>query len=173
MKLSELQPKQSGVDVEVEVVDLGEVREFTKFGRVGRVCTAVVKDDSAQMNMTLWNDDIDKVKVGDMIKLTDGFVNEWQGEMQLTTGRAGKMEVIEGQAKLAESKTTKSEEPDEPAAEAAEEPAPSVEAAVEETATEEPAEEPAPSVEAEESKKTKAPEKVKEEDVDVEEEFIE
>jgi hypothetical protein len=26
--------------------------------------------------------------------LTNGYVNEWQGEMQLTTGRMGKMEVV-------------------------------------------------------------------------------
>ena len=26
--------------------------------------------------------------------LTNGYVNEWQGEMQLTTGRMGKLEVI-------------------------------------------------------------------------------
>lgn len=151
MKLSELQPKQSEVNVEVEVIDLSEVREFTKFGRVGRVCTATVKDDSAQMNMTLWNDDIDKVKVGDNLKLTNGFVNEWQGELQLTTGRAGQLEVLEGQAKLAPAKDAEPKA-DEPAEKAAE---------------------PAPSVEEPEKAESEAPEEVKEEVVDVEEEFIE
>jgi len=107
MKLSELQPRQSGVEVIVDVIDKGEVREFTKFGRVGRVCTATVKDDSAQVNMTLWNEDIDKVKIGDSIKLTNGFVNEWQGEMQLTTGRAGKIEVLESQKGLSMEKPKK------------------------------------------------------------------
>ena len=101
MKLSELQPKQSGVNVTVEVVDMGEVREFSKFGKVGRVCNAIIKDDSGQMKLTLWNDDIDKVKVGAKLQLTDCFVNEWQGDMQLTTGRNGKMEVLESQASLA------------------------------------------------------------------------
>lgn len=101
MKLSELQPKQSGVNVTVEVVELGEVREFNKFGKVGRVCNAVIKDDSAQMKLTLWNDDIDRIKVGAKLNLVDCFVNEWQGDMQLTTGRNGKIEVMEAQASLA------------------------------------------------------------------------
>lgn len=131
MKLSELQPRQSGIEVTVEVIDKGEVREFSKFGRAGRVCTAVVKDDSAQMNMTLWNEDIDKLKVGDRIKLTNGFVNEWQGEMQLTTGRAGKIEILEAQKDLSleKPKTTKKpvkeeleEEPEEVENESYEEP---------------------------------------------------
>ncbi len=107
MKLSELQPRQSGIEVTADVIDKGEVREFTKFGRAGRVCTATVKDDSAQVNMTLWNEDVDKVKVGDRIKLTNGFVNEWQGEMQLTTGRAGKIEVLEAQKGLSSEKKPK------------------------------------------------------------------
>lgn len=114
MKLSELQPKQSGVNVTVEVVDLGEVREFNKFGKVGRVCNATIKDDSAQMKLTLWNDDIDRIKVGAKLNLVDCFVNEWQGDMQLTTGRNGKIEVMEAQASLA---TAEEEKPEEKAAE--------------------------------------------------------
>ena len=53
--------------------------------------------------MTLWNDDIGKVKAGDKIHLTNGYVNEWQGEIQLTTGRLGKMEVV-GQSSVSMSK---------------------------------------------------------------------
>ena len=149
MKISELQPKQSGINVEVVIVDKGDVREFTKFGKVGRVCTAVVKDDSGQINMTLWNDDIDKVKVGDRVKLTNGFVNEWQGEMQLTTGRAGQLEVLEGQAALSDEEPEEEKE-EEPEEEKEEEPQEDIE--------EEPEEE---------------PDEVAEEDLDIDEEFIE
>ena len=111
MKLSELQPKQSGVNVTVEVVDMGEVREFSKFGKVGRVCNAIIKDESAQMKLTLWNEDIDRIKVGAKLQLIDCFVNEWQGDMQLTTGRNGKMEVLEAQASLAPKEEPAAEEP--------------------------------------------------------------
>ena len=47
MKISELKPKQSGVNIVAEVVEKGDVREFSKFGRAGKVCTVVVKDDVA------------------------------------------------------------------------------------------------------------------------------
>lgn len=94
MKVSEVKPKMSNVDVEVEVTDKGDVREFQKFGKVGRVCNITVKDDSGSVKMTLWNDDIDRIKVGDKLKLINGYVNEFRGEMQLTTGRAGKIEVV-------------------------------------------------------------------------------
>ncbi|MFH1399175.1 MAG: OB-fold nucleic acid binding domain-containing protein [Candidatus Woesearchaeota archaeon] len=95
MKIKDLQPKQSGVTLECEITEKGDIREFSKFGKAGRVCNAVVKDDSGKVKLTLWNEDIDKVKVGDKIKLENGYVNEYQGEMQLTTGRLGKFTVLD------------------------------------------------------------------------------
>ena len=56
--------------------------------------TAIAKDETGDIKLTLWNDDIEKVKSGDKVKLTNGYVSEWQGELQLTTGRFGKIEVI-------------------------------------------------------------------------------
>ena len=82
------------VDVTVDVVDVEEPREFQKFGKPGKVANATAKDETGNVKLTLWNEDIDKVKAGDKIHLTNGYVNEWQGEMQLTTGRLGKLEVV-------------------------------------------------------------------------------
>lgn len=98
MQIKDLQPKQGKVNIEVEVKEIGEVREFQKFGKVGRVANATVADKSGSIKLTLWNDDIDKVKVGDKLKVTNGFVSEFQGEKQLSAGRFGKLEVI-GQKK--------------------------------------------------------------------------
>ncbi len=95
MKISELQSGQGKVDIEVEVVDVGEIKKFDKFGKEGRVATATVKDDSGEIKMSLWNDDVDKIKVGNKLKITNGYVNEFQGEKQLTAGRFGKLEILE------------------------------------------------------------------------------
>lgn len=95
MKISELQLRQGNVDIKAEVIEKGDIRTFEKFGKQGRVCSAKIKDDSGKITLTLWNEDIDKVEVGDKIHLTNGYVGEWQGEPQLTTGRLGKIEIIE------------------------------------------------------------------------------
>ena len=94
MQIKDLKPKQGNVDVTVDVIDVGETREFQKFGKPGRVATAVAKDETGDVKLTLWNEDIDKIKAGDKVHLTNGYVNEWQGEIQLTTGRMGKLEVV-------------------------------------------------------------------------------
>ncbi|MDP3765584.1 MAG: OB-fold nucleic acid binding domain-containing protein [Nanoarchaeota archaeon] len=94
MQVKDLKPKQGNVDIEIDIVDVGVPREFQKFGKPGKVATAIAKDETGDIKLTLWNDDIDKVNAGDKVHLTNGYVNEWQGEMQLTTGRMGKLEVI-------------------------------------------------------------------------------
>lgn len=94
MQIKDLKPKQGNVDIIVDVVDAGTPREFQKFGKPGKVATAIAKDETGDIKLTLWNEDIEKVKSGDKVHLTNGYVNEWQGEMQLTTGRMGKLEVV-------------------------------------------------------------------------------
>ncbi len=95
MEIKDLQPKQGNVNITVQIVDKGEIREFQKFGRTGKVCTSIAKDASGEINFSLWNEQVDMVNKGDTVKVTNGYVNEYQGEKQLTTGRMGKLEVIE------------------------------------------------------------------------------
>ena len=93
MKISELKPGQRSVETSGELIELGEARTFNKFGSEGRVATARLKDDSGEILLSLWNDQIDKVKQGDLVTIKNGYVKEWQGEFQLTTGRQGTIEV--------------------------------------------------------------------------------
>jgi len=94
MAIKDLEVRQGNVDIVVEVSEKGDVREFQKFGRTGRVCNAKVKDETGEINLSLWNEQIDQVNVGDRVHITNGYVNEFQGEKQLTTGKFGKLEVV-------------------------------------------------------------------------------
>jgi replication factor A1 len=103
MEIKDLQPKQGSVEVVGEVIEKGDIREFEKFGKSGRVCNAKIKDASGEIKLSLWNEQIDQVNVGDTVKITNGYVNEWQGELQLTTGKFGNLEIV-GKAEAAEAK---------------------------------------------------------------------
>lgn len=95
MEISQLQAKQGKVEIQATVVEKGTIREFQKFGTPGRVCNAKLSDASGQIALTLWNEQIDQIEVGDVVKITNGYVNEWQGELQLTTGKFGKLEIVQ------------------------------------------------------------------------------
>jgi len=92
--IAALRAKQGKVEVEGNVVALGPIREFAKFGKSGRVANATLQDISGKIVLTLWNDEIDKVKVGTRVRVLNGYVSEWQGEKQLTAGRFGSLEIV-------------------------------------------------------------------------------
>jgi replication factor A1 len=96
MFIKDLQPRQTNVDVEGEVLEMSDVREFNKMGRQGKVANALIKDGTGRVKLSLWNEQIEKVKVGDKVKVTKGYVGEFQGELQLTTGKFGALEIVKG-----------------------------------------------------------------------------
>ncbi|MEK6843155.1 MAG: OB-fold nucleic acid binding domain-containing protein [Candidatus Micrarchaeota archaeon] len=94
MKISELKSGTGSVEVTGEIVNIDAPREINKMGRVLRVANATLKDASGSITLVLWNDDIDKVQVGNEIKISNGYVNSWQDKTQLTLGKFGKMEIV-------------------------------------------------------------------------------
>lgn len=122
VKISELQPGQGSVNIEVTVKSIEEPKTFNKYGKDLRVANAMVTDGESEIKLTLWNDDVDKVKEGMTIKINNGYVSEFQGEKQLTTGKFGKLEIDgeestetpteEPKAESVDSSANKTEEPD-------------------------------------------------------------
>lgn len=93
MKISELKPRMGNVTLEATVDAIDEPRTMNKYGKTLRLANATVSDDSGSVTLTLWNDQIDQVSQGSKIKIENGYVNEWQGKIQLTLGKFGKMTV--------------------------------------------------------------------------------
>jgi replication factor A1 len=94
MKISELRPGMRRVEVAAKVLELAEPRDVTtRTGEQMRVATARVKDDSGEIKLTLWNEQIDQVKVDSGVKIENGYVTSFRGETQLIVGRYGKLTV--------------------------------------------------------------------------------
>lgn len=110
MKISEINAGQGNIDVTVEVTSIEEPREFEKYGKTLKVANAMVKDDSGEIKLTLWNEDIEKVKKGMKLHITNGYASEFKGEKQLTTGKFGKFEVLGGSEEEEEETTTETKE---------------------------------------------------------------
>jgi len=97
-KIADLTSGQGNVDVEGIISEIGDTRTFNKFGKELSVANATLKDDSGAIKLSLWNEDVTRFKNGDNIKITNGYVNEFQGEKQLTSGKFGKIELADGPA---------------------------------------------------------------------------
>ncbi len=107
MKIKELTPRMGNVELVAEVAEVGEIREFNKFGKAGRVATARLKDETGEIELSLWNEQIDQFGKGDTVKVVNGYVKEYQGEMQLTTGMKGSIELVKKAEKQANAEPDK------------------------------------------------------------------
>ncbi|MEM3623323.1 MAG: hypothetical protein QXZ02_06200 [Candidatus Bathyarchaeia archaeon] len=95
VKVSELTPNSRAVNVTAKVVSKSEIRNIAT-GRDGaphRVCDALVGDETGCVYLTLWDDNIDKINEGDTIKVGNGYITLFRGNMRLNVGRYGSLEV--------------------------------------------------------------------------------
>ena len=97
MPISQAKTMRSGVNVNATVKSKGDPRTVNlRSGGTVDVCDAVISDGDTQedeMKLTLWGDDIQAVNVGDTVVVTNGYTNEFKGEVSLTKGKFGKMDV--------------------------------------------------------------------------------
>ncbi len=94
MQIKDLQPRQGKVELTATVIEKGDARDIATANFSGKVCNAKLKDETGTIKLSLWNDQVVQVDVGDIIKVSNGYVSEYQGEMQLSTGKFGKLEVV-------------------------------------------------------------------------------
>ena len=74
----------------------GEVRSTTS-GRdysEHKVAEALVGDETGCVYLNLWDDNIEKVKEGEVISIKNGYVNLFRGNMRLNIGRYGSFETV-------------------------------------------------------------------------------
>ena len=83
------------VTVEANVVEKGETREVRSRYKdeTYNVADAVVADETGSIKLTLWNEQIDQVEVGNKIKIENGYITSFKGEIQLNVGKFGTMTV--------------------------------------------------------------------------------
>jgi replication factor A1 len=96
VKINELQTGIKQVDIEASVVEKGNPRQVqSRFsGETLNVADAMIQDETGTIKLTLWNEQIDMVNVGDNVKIENGYVTSFKGENQLNIGKYGKLSVL-------------------------------------------------------------------------------
>lgn len=96
MKTSDIKPEMRRIDLDLKIVEIEEPRPYvSRAGREGRVTTAIGEDDSGQIKISLWDNDIDRVKVGNTVRIRNGYARLFRDEIHVSAGMYGKLEVAE------------------------------------------------------------------------------
>ena len=93
-KVGDLTPQSKAVNVTAKVVSKTEIREIP-MGRDGsphKVSDALVGDETGVVYLTLWDDNIEKVNENDTVRVENGYVTLFKGNIRLNIGKYGKLE---------------------------------------------------------------------------------
>ncbi|MEM5801953.1 MAG: OB-fold nucleic acid binding domain-containing protein [Candidatus Aenigmatarchaeota archaeon] len=94
MNISEIKIGMSNITIKAKVIDKSEVREVnTKYGRRS-VVDVLLEDATGQISLSLWEKDIDKVDIGDTVKISGAFATSFKDKLQLNVPRTGKIQVL-------------------------------------------------------------------------------
>jgi replication factor A1 len=96
-KVGELTPQSRAVNVTAKVVSKSEIREIPmgRDGSAHKVCDALVGDETGVVYLTLWDDNISKVNEEDTVRIENGYVTLFKGNIRLNIGKYGKLEMAE------------------------------------------------------------------------------
>ena len=95
MKIKELVNGMKRVSIEGKVTEKSETREvMSRFKNESyKVASVVIADETGSIKLTLWNEQIDQVNVDSIVKIENGYVSSFRGEIQLNVGKYGKLTV--------------------------------------------------------------------------------
>jgi replication factor A1 len=95
MQIKDLQDGMKRVSIEAKVVEKGDMREVKSRYKdeTYNMCDTVIADETGIIKLTLWCEQVDLVNVGDNVKIENGYVTSFKGEIQLNVGKFGKIVV--------------------------------------------------------------------------------
>ena len=96
MNICDIKEGDNEINVEGEITEKSYAREVrSKYGyRPLMVADATLKDETGSITLTLWNEQVSQIMVGDKVKIENGYAKSFRNVLQLSTGKYGKLTVI-------------------------------------------------------------------------------
>lgn len=60
----------------------------------GLRASAIGRDDTGEIRISLWGVQAADVELGDVVEITNGLVQEYQGDRVLSTGKFGDLQIV-------------------------------------------------------------------------------
>ena len=80
--------------IEAKITAISAPRDVSTSRGPGKVADATLEDETGTITLTLWGDDIARYSVGQRIQITDGWVKDFRGKLQISMGRSGKISIV-------------------------------------------------------------------------------
>jgi replication factor A1 len=96
LKIKDLHDGMKRIDIQAKVIAKAPTREVMSRYKdvIHRVADTTISDETGTIKLTLWNEQIEQVNVNDNIKIENGYVTSYRGEIQLNVGRYGRLNIL-------------------------------------------------------------------------------
>ena len=96
MKINELSDGMRKVDIEAKVIEKSDAREVRSryTNETYKVADATIEDETGTITLTLWNEQVEQVNVGDRVKIENGYIKSFRDVLQLNSGKYGSLTVL-------------------------------------------------------------------------------
>ena len=96
MKINELRDGMRKVDIEAKVIEKSDAREVRSryTNETYKVADATIEDETGTITLTLWNEQVEQVNVGDRVKIENGYIKSFRDVLQLNSGKYGSLTVL-------------------------------------------------------------------------------
>ena len=86
---------RSGVNIAGEITKISDSRTVNlKSGGTIDEADATLSDNDGDIPLALWGDDIKAYPVGSKVIINNGYTNEFKGQVSLTKGKFGTIEIV-------------------------------------------------------------------------------
>jgi replication factor A1 len=83
----------NGISVEGKITDISESRRVqTRYG-LRSVADSTLEDETGTIKLSLWEENITRVSIGDNVKINGAYITEFRNQFQLNIPRSGKLEI--------------------------------------------------------------------------------
>ncbi len=95
MKISDIKVGMNNIAIQAKIIDKSDARNVqTRYGPRS-VADIILEDDSGQISLSLWENDINSVTVGDIVNIAGAYTTQFKDKLQLNVPRkTGKIEVV-------------------------------------------------------------------------------
>jgi replication factor A1 len=94
--IQDLRAGMNHVNLKAKVLEVTQPKQvFTRYGNYASLAKAVIEDNTGQIKLCLWNDQIDAVSAGTTVQIENARTSTFKGERQLSLGKTGTVSNIE------------------------------------------------------------------------------
>ena len=93
-RISELEVGSNYSKIKVRIIKKISEEKKSKYGKELILGKFGVKDDSGEIILTLWSDDLNRIKEGDVLIIENGYVRDFMNEKYLTLGKKGRLTIL-------------------------------------------------------------------------------